>query len=156
MIKSDKYIYGTTINKEELFSKIDSNLNKISNLLLSSNDKLPTNNSSSIVQINSATYVDFVPIDKILYFQAKLCCTEIVTEDNKVVLSTRPIIDFDHQLNEYSFFRIDKSIIVNLNHVQKYDKKTNKLIMKNDKKFSVARRRKNDFLSLINSTYKKL
>lgn len=117
------------------------------------NDKrnYPSNNFSSI-QVNSANNIDFILINEILYCKAKKNYTEITTCDNRNVLSTSPIVNFESYLKTFSFFRIDKSTLVNLYLVNRFDKKNNQLIMQNDEMFTVARRRKYEFIDAINNT----
>src|SRR5690606_4856780 len=108
--------------------------------------------SFSSIQVNSANNIDFILINEILYCKAKKNYTEITTCDNRNVLSTSPIVNFESYLKTFSFFRIDKSTLVNLYLVNRFDKKNNQLFMQNNEMFTVARRRKYEFIDAINNT----
>jgi two-component system, LytTR family, response regulator len=106
-------------------------------------------NNDPTISIKSASKIDFVPIKEIIYLTADLSYTEIISENHSKILASKPINDFDLFLTHYSFYRINKSVLINLQQVHSYNRKNNQVIMKNKDVLDVARRRKTDFLTTI-------
>ncbi len=61
-----------------------------------------------------------------------------------------PIKEYEDILGEHGFFRIHKSHIVNIACVDSFDKKDGSLILKDQTRLPVSRRKKNDLLDIFN------
>ncbi|MFL3663355.1 MAG: LytTR family transcriptional regulator DNA-binding domain-containing protein [Flavobacteriales bacterium] len=57
-------------------------------------------------------------------------------------------------LEDYFFFKINKSVLINTHKIHSFDKKSNQIIMNNNDSFEITRRRKCDFLSVIDTILK--
>lgn len=108
---------------------------------------------SSIIPIKGNYKIDFIPINEIHYCKAIQSYTEVKSERHDIILSTRPITEFEILLETYPFFKINKSVLINMYKIQTFDKKSNMIIMSDNTSFELARRRKLDFLSLIKDIY---
>ncbi len=106
-------------------------------------------NGSATIPIKSASKIDFVPIKEIIYLTADLSYTQVISKNHTTILASKPINDFENFLSFYSFYRISKSILINIEQVHSYNRKNNQVIMKNKDILDVARRRKADFLTVI-------
>ena len=106
-------------------------------------------NKVKTVTVNSASKIDFIPIHEIVYCRANLAYTEIMPLNKKCLTSTKPINEFEELLNLNYFFRISRSLLINLNQIQSYNKKTGKVTMKDNTILNVSRRKKAEFLLTI-------
>lgn len=111
--------------------------------------ELIRSNSLATIPIKSATKIDFIPIKEIIYLKADLSYTEIVSKNHSNILATKSINDFENKFSLYPFYRISKSILINIKQVHSYHRKNNQVMMKNKDVLDVARRRKADFLTAI-------
>jgi two-component system LytT family response regulator len=59
--------------------------------------------------------------------------------------------DFEELLIPYGFFRVHNSHLINLNYIKKYIRGTGgQVVMENGDRIDVARRKKEEFINLIN------
>lgn len=73
--------------------------------------------------------------------------TNFIIEGNKKIMTSKSLGEYEVLLNDYGFFRIHQSTIVNLRHVKGYDKDLgDKVEMSDGKKFNLSRHRKPEFL----------
>ena len=112
--------------------------------------ELIKHNNPPVITIRGAKRIDFIPLNEIIYCSADLSYTNIITENHNIILATKSINEFEVVFENYSFFKISKSLLVNLNQIHSYNRKNNQVIMKNKDLLDVARRRKSEFLMAIN------
>ena len=146
------------LNKDKLnkLEQIIINTNEVLGSLIKYQVSLETqlqelikSNNSPIIPIKSASKIDFIPVSEILYCSADLAYTQITTLNNNKILATKTINEFEDHLSCYSFFRISKSLLVNIKHIHSYNRKNSQILMHNKEILDVARRRKTEFLSAI-------
>jgi two-component system LytT family response regulator len=101
------------------------------------------------IAINSASKIDFIPVEEIIYCKANLAYTEIISFNSHVLTATKSLNEFEKQLSNAIFFRINKSILVNINHVYSFNKRSSQVLMKNNVLLEVARRRKVEFVNTM-------
>lgn len=106
-------------------------------------------NGAQYLTIKSTNKIDFIPIKEIIYCSANLSYTEIITENHGSVLASKAISEFNKRLINYNFYKISKSSLINVKKIHSYNRKTNEVTMKNHDVLQVARRRKNDFLTFM-------
>ena len=75
--------------------------------------------------------------------------TFYLKNDKKIVVS-KIIKEFEELLKHNNFFRIHQSHLINLNHLSSYDKQTGYVIMADNKKLPVSLRKKNSLIDLLN------
>jgi two-component system LytT family response regulator len=93
-----------------------------------------------------------VDLDKICYIQAVRNYCEVITDDNQQILSSKTLSDYEVLLHAHpNFIRINKSVVVNIDHILHYSKGVDCVItMKNGKEdFEVSRRKKTEILSYL-------
>ena len=101
------------------------------------------------IAVKGAKKIDFIPVEEIMYCVANLSYTEIIAVNHYKILASKPINDYEKLLSRYSFYRISKSLLVNVKQIHSYDRQNSQVIMNNKEVLDVARRRKSDFLSAI-------
>jgi two-component system LytT family response regulator len=101
--------------------------------------------------LSSAKGIDFIQINKIMYFEAAGgSYTSVVMDEGEVFLVTKGIGNFEDVLQDNPlFFRAYKSYIINLSFVKKYLRETDELLMQNGKSVILSRAKKQEFLTLF-------
>ena len=146
-------IQNARIHIKELQEAIDNNLQKIC-LLESQVQELLKIRQSSTIPIKGISKINFVPINQIQYFKANQSYTNVITERHDIILATKSIREFEALLDDFFFFKINKSVLINTHKIHSFDKKSNQIIMNNNDSFEISRRRKCDFLSVIDTILK--
>jgi two-component system LytT family response regulator len=94
--------------------------------------------------------VQLVKTDQIVRLEADGNYTTVYLQDKTRVVVSRKIKDFESWLEDFPFFRIHQSHIVNLQMIDRYIKgEGGTVIMEDGSQLEVARRRKDDFLKRI-------
>lgn len=95
----------------------------------------------------------FLDIVDIIYFEADGAYTNIFLKDNSKLLISKKLKDFETILSENkNFFRSHRSFIINTEHIKQYIKSDGgSIVMTNSAAIPLARERKDDFQSLIES-----
>lgn len=120
-----------TKNIKIIKNNVTSSKEELTKLLISSND---TN--------------DIVIIKDILYLESKDRFTIFYLSENRKRVSSLSLNFFESLLNPTTFFRIRRSIVVNINKVQHVRKdRSPEVTMNNGKLLHVSYRRKSDFLA---------
>jgi two-component system, LytTR family, response regulator len=96
-----------------------------------------------------------VQISDIIYCEAENTYTCIHFKDNKKILASRPLMDYELLLQDSLFFRIHKSSLVNMKHIKEYQKGEGGIVvMSNGKELEVSRRKKDAFISTMKEVFK--
>lgn len=111
-------------------------------------DTSPTR-KSKIITIKSATKIEFVNVDHIIYCTADESYTHIELRGNKTITAAKPLSSIETILKEHSFFRISKSHLINTDFVVTFYKDRNQIVLQGDVMLDVARRRRVDFLKML-------
>ena len=76
--------------------------------------------------------------------------TTIFTSNNKKIVASRTLGDFEDMFQGESFFRIHRSHLINLEHLSKYVKgEGGYVIMSDNSKAEVSRRKKSEFVEFL-------
>lgn len=95
--------------------------------------------------------IEFVAVEQILYCQAEGSYTKIHTLESNHLIATTNIKTYEGLLNDYYFFRVHNSFVINLNAIQRYVRgNSGYVIMKNGTEIPVARRKKDELLKHLN------
>ena len=94
-----------------------------------------------------------IPVQDIVYCLAKSNYTEFHLTDNKTILSSYTLKQYDELLTSQSFFRAHRSYLVNLNHVKMYRRGDSEIVMSNGNEIELSRAHKDEFLQLLNMKY---
>lgn len=100
-----------------------------------------TNKSKFKLALADASEIRYVQIDEIVRLQAESNYTHIHLKNKKTFISAKTLKEYDEILRGHRFLRVHKSHLVNLTHIQAYDRQ-GILQMSDDSKIEVARRKK--------------
>lgn len=126
------------IKADEFKAGIQKALNKIS-------DKQNNVEPDKRISINTSIGIDYVPVEEIQFFEADGAYTTVVC-DNRKILSSKNIGEFEKMLDKNRFFRTHHSFIINVQKVKRFEKgRSGKLIMENSSEIPVSQRKIKDF-----------
>jgi len=102
------------------------------------------------IAIPSLTSIDLINVDDILYCEASANNTLVYLTNNKKIVATKNLKEYEDLLISHRFFRIHHAYLVNLKHVVKYIKgEGGSVILSNQKELEVSRRKKQEFLNAL-------
>jgi len=110
---------------------------------------LKENYPSKIAVATNDGYIYLKP-SEIVMIEGEGSYSKIFCFDGKHYTVTRSLGDLEKSLDPTMFFRTHKSQIVSLDHVRAYSRETNVIFLKNDIKATLSRRKKKEFLLLMN------
>ena len=97
--------------------------------------------------------LEMIEIQEIMRCEAANGYTIIHLRNDKPMLSSRDLKTYQELLEEYDFFRIHDSHLVSHLHIQKIlNEDGGIVVMSNEAKLPIARRRKSDFLEWLKNT----
>jgi two-component system LytT family response regulator len=102
------------------------------------------------LHVNDKVHV--VDLNDICYIQASRNYSEITTENNQKLISTKTLSDYEELLSRHShFLRINKSLLININYIKEYSKGSTCIIkIKNSElEMEVSRRKKSDIIQFL-------
>lgn len=103
-------------------------------------------NKELLINIDKGTTVRS---SEILMLKADINYTHILLEDGSTILSSRTLGIFEKRLYSYSFFRPNRSVIINLNYMASFQRESFTIKMENNELISISRRRAKQFLKRI-------
>jgi two-component system LytT family response regulator len=93
---------------------------------------------------------EFINVNNIISIKADGVYSEALMENNESIIITKNIKTLEESFsNDDSIFRIHRSYIVNLSHIKRYDSQNNLLVMSDNSRVPVARRRFKEFKEII-------
>jgi len=99
------------------------------------------------LSIQSQNNIISISTDQIVRFEADSNYTHIYLIGGKKLTSAKTLKEYEDQLTGGGFYRVHKASIVNIRQVTKYVRGDNAyLIMKDDSRIEISRRKKSDFL----------
>ena len=91
--------------------------------------------------------MEFIPIENIIFCKADGSYTSFVLKNNKSLLVSKHLKEYENLLSEHQFMRVHNSYLINLKEVKKYIKSDGGyIIMSNDMHVSISPRKKEDLL----------
>lgn len=157
-------MYNSNLNKTEVLLK--EKLQKMEQLLKKTTKELqqetaynkeleaileeatPTK-KSKIITIKSATKIEFVNVDDIVFCMADDVYTHIQLKD-RTITASKTLSAFESILEGHSFFRISRSNLINTNFITTFFKDRNQVLLQGDILLDVTRRRRVEFLKKLN------
>jgi two-component system LytT family response regulator len=95
--------------------------------------------------------IDFFNTDDIIFCKAEGSYTSVVMRGKKIELISHNLRDFENILSGSGFCRVHHSFLINMRHVQKYIKGDGGYVSMTDgHHVDISRRKKDEFLSLLN------
>lgn len=111
-----------------------------------------TNRMNKYVIISNVEKVSFVKNEEIIYCKSSGRHTEFFLTENRKLLASKSLGEYELQLNPNCFFRIHKSYVVNLEQVISINKKVgNYCELKGGTQLPISRRRMESFIEYINT-----
>ena len=93
-------------------------------------------------------------LEDIVYCEAQRSYTIFHLVNNKTMMISKPLFDYDRLLAGTAFFRIHKSFLINLFHAKEYIRGDGgTVIMSNGVDIEVSRRKKDLFLSKVKESF---
>lgn len=135
----------SAVKKVSVSSEREEDQYKIQNLL--SNLKNP--GEDPVLLVSTMEAVEFVRIREIIRCEAQGAYTQLILKDTKPVMVSKVIKEFEFLLQDYGFYRVHQSHLINLKEVRKYVKSENYLLMRDGAKIQLARSRKDDFFKVL-------
>ncbi len=104
------------------------------------------------IAISTSEGIEFVPIKNILHIESKSNYSKIYLPEDKTIMVSKILKDFEEMLSSYNFLRIHNSHLINLNYIKKYIRKHGGQVMLQDGTvIEISRRKKEEFLKMIGS-----
>ena len=99
--------------------------------------------------INALDGITLLNISEIICLEADGPYTTIYTINDGKIVSSKNLREYEDLLTEHHFFRTHHSFMVNLNHVKKFIKSDNLLLLTNGQTVDVSKRKKEEFLEML-------
>src|SRR6185369_7290687 len=94
-------------------------------------------------------------LEEIVYCEAQRSYTVFHLVNNKTIMISKPLFDYDRLLTETLFFRIHKSFLINLLHAKEYIRGDGGIVvMSNGMDIEVSRRKKEQFLVKVKEAFR--
>ena len=126
-------------------SKAQSNSDKLGILQESIENEKPQR-----IALSTQDSIEIVYTDDIIQFEAEGNYTKVYTLNNKPIVVSRSIKEYEELLTTPSFFRCHKSHLINFKHIKKVYKNQNYIEMVDNNLAYISRRKKNEFFEAIN------
>ena len=102
------------------------------------------------IALPSSDGIDFIEANSIIRVDAERSYSNFYIENGKKILVSKPLKEYEALLEQCNFFRVHKSHMINLNHIQKYIKgKGGYVIMRDGSHVDVSVRKKDDLLNKL-------
>ena len=96
-----------------------------------------------------------IKLEEILYCEAQRSYTIFHLNNNKTIMISKPLFDYECLLAGTTFLRIHKSFLINLLHIKEYVRgEGGTVVMSNNMEIEVSRRKKELFLSKVKEHFK--
>ena len=96
-----------------------------------------------------------VKLEEIVYCEAQRSYTVFRLTNNKTIMISKPLFDYDKLLNDTIFLRVHKSFLINLLHIKEYMRGDGgTVVMSNGMEIEVSRRKKEMFMAKVKSSFK--
>ncbi|MBL7789251.1 MAG: response regulator transcription factor [Chitinophagales bacterium] len=115
-------------------------------------NKVQDNNYQGIKRIvlNHFKGSELVDIEDILYLEANQAYTSFVLVDEKKIICSKNLAEYEKMLFNKGFFRIHKSFMVNMKFVKSLDRKEGlEILLINDIRLPLSRTRKAGFIDIL-------
>lgn len=102
------------------------------------------------IVLKTADTIHLVNLRDIMYCEADKSYTNFYLEDKSRIMVSHTMGEYEELFNDYGFFRIHQSFLLNLNYFKRYEKGDGgKAILKDNTSLPVATRKKDQLLQLL-------
>ncbi len=138
-------VFYSAIEKAKTHFSADDQQLKIKNLI----ENLTSNKTSKKLVLNTQETVHVVNSNEISRCESDGSYTLVYFQDRKIMIS-RKLKEFDEMLSGLSFYRSHRSHLINLNYVDRYEKKDGGyIIMKDNTSIPLSSAKKEEFFALL-------
>ncbi len=103
------------------------------------------------IAVPLADGLEFIEIKNIVRIESSSSYSRIFLTNGQSLLVTKLLKDFEEILAPYHFYRVHNSHLINLNYVKKYLRGVGgQVLLENGEMIDVARRKKDEFIHLMN------
>lgn len=136
--RAEKKIEGTpNFDNKKKFDALKSNLSQ-------------ADRKFTKIAIPTSEGIDFIETNTIITVEADRSYAKFHLKGGKKILVSKPLKEYEGLLEECNFFRVHKSNMINLNHIEKYIKgKGGYVIMNDGSHVDVSVRRKEGLLKVL-------
>jgi two-component system, LytTR family, response regulator len=114
--------------------------------MLLRNLKTPQKGEQSIT-LSTSDGLEFVPLQNIIRIEASGPYSNFFLKNNKKIMVSRHLKEYEIMLGDHGFFRVHNSHIININEVSKMVKTDGGYaVMSDDSKISISPKKKDDFM----------
>lgn len=146
------------IDPDELMNAVDKAREVIENVNISAklealyeNLDMISNNSKKLV-LKTTGSVHIVSLKDIVRCESEKNYTHFYTTDHEKITVAKTLKEYNGLLNDYHFYRVHQSHLINLEHVKRYEKQDGGfLVMDDDSSVPVSFRKKEDLMKLFKS-----
>ncbi|MBB3836078.1 two-component system LytT family response regulator [Runella defluvii] len=111
-------------------------------------------NNHQRIALPTAEGIHIVQMNDIIQCESLGSYTKFHLTHHKVIVVSRLLKEYEEILDNYYFFRVHQSNIINLEHIKRYVKGDGGQVWMSDgAEIEVSRRRKDDFLALLSDFY---
>ena len=136
----------TAVNKA--IENIENNKTNISTLIENLNS---IKKDSKKIVLKTTDSIHLVNINDIIRLESTGNYTKFYLTNQKPIMVSHTLKDYDEILNEYGFFRVHQSHLVNLQHIIRLDKADGGvIILTNNEQAPISTRKKEAFLKALN------
>ena len=147
-ILTDELVEAVNKVKQRSYSINSASKLQVEQLYKDIQDPLTIHNK---IAIPTAEGYIIIPVKEIIYCHANSNYTEFHLSDNRRLVSSYTLKEYDEILSAQNFFRAHRSFLINMAHVKIYRKgEGGAIIMSNGKEIELARTHKDEFLHLLN------
>ncbi|MEO6288647.1 MAG: LytTR family DNA-binding domain-containing protein [Ginsengibacter sp.] len=102
------------------------------------------------IAISTSEGIEFIPIKNILHIESKSNYSKIYMPENKNIIVSKILKDFEEILVPYNFYRVHNSHLINLTYIKKYMRsKGGHVMLQDGTLIDISRRKKEEFLKMI-------
>lgn len=125
-------------------------LTKKFDILLENIEQLKQYTPPKKIVVSTISGFELLPVIDILRCESDINYTTIFMKDKQKLVVAKTLKEFEEMLEEYNFFRIHNSHLVNLAYIKSYHKgKGGSVVMIDGTEIEVSTRRKEDFLKKL-------
>ena len=103
------------------------------------------------ISISTTDKIHLIDVDDIIRCESDNYYTKIFFKDGNSLLVSKTLKEIDQKLEEYDFVRTHKSHLVNIRYIKNFIKDEMMVVMADDTKVPVSKRKKERILEVINN-----
>ena len=148
------------INPDDLKNAIDKYLQKQNKGQINKNiqvllDNIKSPNVVPKIILNTSEGIYIVKTDDIIRCESDDYYTRFFFINDSMILISKTLKQNEELLSEYNFIRTHKSHLINIKHIKSYLRSDGIIIMSDESKIPVSRRKKDKIVELLNHLEKK-